>query len=111
MPGWTPAEGPGLDCSNFTAWVYNYGLGCKFNSSIHEQADGAEAPGRRLQMEEPFTVGDLLYIMRKDKSEVSHCVIYIDDEHIIDSHAGSVQIRPFKGWYRECFSHARRIIE
>lgn len=111
IPAWSPEEGPGLDCSNYTSWVYNYGLGDKFNSNIHEQADGPEAPGRRLRTDEAFAPGDLLYVMKRDRSEVSHVVIYIDDKHIIDSHNGSVQIRPFTGWYRECFSHARRIIE
>ncbi|MDR3613261.1 MAG: NlpC/P60 family protein [Candidatus Obscuribacterales bacterium] len=111
IPGWSPSEGPGLDCSNFTSWVYNYGLGYKFNSNIHMQADGPKAPGRRLEQNERFMAGDLLYILRRDRSAVSHVVIYIDEGHIIDSHNGSVQTRPFTGWYRECLSHARRIIE
>ncbi|CAN5568189.1 hypothetical protein BH11CYA1_BH11CYA1_27060 [soil metagenome] len=111
IPAWSPAEGPGLDCSNYTAWVYNYGLGMKFNSDVHKQADSPESPGRRLNPNEPFLPGDLLYIMKNDRSEVSHVVIFIDERHVIDSHDGSVQIREFKGWYRTHLSHARRIIE
>lgn len=111
IPAWSPEEGPGLDCSNFTSWVYNYGLGMKFNSDVHKQAEGPEAPGRRLNPGEPFVAGDLLYILKNDRSEVSHVVIYIDEGHIIDSHDGSVQIREFKGWYRSHLSHARRLVE
>ncbi len=111
IPAWSPEEGPGLDCSNFTSWVYNYGLGLKFNSDVHKQADGPDAPGRRLNPGEQFVAGDLLYILKNDRSEVSHVVIFIDEGHVIDSHDGSVQVREFKGWYRTHLSHARRIIE
>lgn len=111
IPAWSPAEGPGLDCSNFTSWVYNYGLGMKLNSDVHKQADGPNAPGRRLNQGETFVAGDLLYILKNDRSEVSHVVIFIDEGHVIDSHDGSVQVREFKGWYRTHLSHARRIIE
>jgi hypothetical protein len=111
IPAWSPDEGPGLDCSNFTSWVYNYGLGMKLNSDVHKQAEGPKAPGRRLNPGEPFVAGDLLYILKNDRPEVSHVVIYIDEGHVIDSHDGSVQIREFKGWYRTHLSHARRIVE
>lgn len=110
IPAWAPEEGPGLDCSNFTSWVYNYGLGRKFNSDVHKQAEGENAPGRRLSDGEPLVMGDLLYILKRDRSKVSHVVIYLDAQRIIDSHAGSVQVRQFKGWYKSHLSHARRLI-
>lgn len=34
---------PGIDCSNFTAWVYNIALGVKFTSGIEEQAGNMES--------------------------------------------------------------------
>lgn len=111
IPAWAPDEGPGLDCSNFTSWVYNYGLGRKFNSDVHKQAEGENAPGRKLADGEPLLMGDLLYILKRDRSKVSHVIIYLDAERIIDSHAGSVQVRKFKGWYKSHLSHARRVIE
>lgn len=111
IPAWNPPEGPGLDCSNFTSWVYNYGLGIKFNSDVHKQASGPDSPGRKLSDGEPFAKGDLLYILKNDRSEISHVVIYIDENTIIDSHDGSVQMRDFKGWYRSHLDHARRVIE
>jgi len=83
----------------------------KLNSDVHKQAEGPQAQGRRLNPGEPFVAGDLLYILKNDRSEVSHVVIYIDEGHVIDSHDGSVQIREFKGWYRSHLSHARRLIE
>lgn len=113
VPDWQPATGtgPGLDCSNFTAWVYNYGLGFKFTGDIHKQAEGPRAPGRRLQAGESFKPGDLLFIMKRDGSQVSHVVIFIDEAHIIDDTGGGVAVRPFAGWYKTHFSHARRLIE
>lgn len=111
IPGWTPPEGPGLDCSNFTSWVYNYGLGMKINSDVHKQADGPLAQGRVLKDGEAFAPGDLLYILKQDRSEISHVVIFIDEGNIIDSHKGSVQVRPFKGWYKSHLDHVRRMIE
>ena len=117
IPGWEPTPGinkktgRGLDCSNFTSWVYNYGLGIKFNSDIAKQADGLLAPGRRLEPDEPLAPGDLLFILINDRSRVSHVVIYIDKDHIIDSTGTHVSVRNFRGWYKTHFSHARRIIE
>jgi hypothetical protein len=113
VPGWKPVsgEGPGLDCSNFTSWVYNYGLGIRFSSDILAQSDGVAAPGRRLKNGESFEPGDLLFILKKDRSLVSHVVIFVDNGHIVDSHGSGVQVRPFGGWYTSHFSHARRILE
>jgi len=121
IPAWTPPaswtsrlggpESAGIDCSNFTAWVYNYGLGVKFTGAIEDQADGPGAPGRRLAHGEPLAAGDLLFILEQDRSRVSHVVIYVDEQHIIDSHGGGVRVRPFAGWYQSHLSHARRIIE
>ena len=117
IPGWEPSgatepkeAGRGLDCSNFSAWVYNYGLGIKFTSDIGEQSEGAKAPGHMLAAGEPLMPGDLLFILKGDRSCVSHVVIYIDADHIIDSHADGVAVREFKGWYKSHLSHARRII-
>lgn len=106
-----PGVGPGVDCSNFTAWVYNYGLGIRFSSDIARQSDGAQAPGRRLGPGEPLEVGDLLFITKKDRSRVSHVVIWLGEGKIIDAHHGSVTIRDFSGWYTDCFDHARRVLE
>jgi len=111
IPAWSPAEGPGLDCSNFTTWVYNYGLGIKFDSEIQKQAWGSSAPGRILGKDEKFAPGDLLYILKADRSKVSHVAIFVDDGHVIDAHKGNVQVRNFDGWYKRNLSHARRVIE
>lgn len=121
VPGWTPpaalvgaaAAGAGLDCSNFTAWVYNYGLGVRFTSDVQDQADGASAPGRRLAAGEPFAPGDLLFIKAQDGSQISHVVLYVDEHTVIDSHDpfGGVTEHPMAGWYLTHFSHARRLIE
>ncbi len=117
IPGWNPnpainsKTGPGLDCSNFTSWVYNYGLGIKFNSDILKQSDSELSPGRKLSADETMEPGDLLFILQTNREKVSHVVIFIDEGHIIDSTGKSIAIRPFKGWYRTHLSHVRRIIE
>ena len=117
IPAWDPPNGgPGLDCSNFAAWVYNYGLGIRFTSDVKEQAAGPLAPGRRLARGEPFAAGDLLFILQPDRSEISHVAIFVDKGHVIDSRNGNgdgagVRLRPFTGWYRSHLSHARRVIE
>jgi cell wall-associated NlpC family hydrolase len=107
IPGFDNGNGAGLDCSNFTSWVYNYGLGIKINSDITKQADTA---GRMLAPDEALQPGDLLFIRTVDDSRISHVVIYIDSGHIIDDHASGVKIREFKGWYKNHFAYARRII-
>jgi len=121
VPAWDPpaalvgpaGAGPGLDCSNFTSWVYNYALGIRFTSNVQQQADGPLAPGRVLAPDEPFAPGDLLFILPEDRAEVSHVVIYLDDNTVIDSHGayGGVTEHPRGGWYLTHFSHARRIVE
>lgn len=106
-----PSQG-GLDCSNFTSWVYNYGLGIRFTSNVHRQAQEA---GRQLKPDEQLEPGDLLFIWNKAHTKISHVVIYVNDKAIIDStiskSANGVALRPFKGWYRKRLAYARRIIE
>lgn len=114
IPAWDPAGiGTGLDCSNFTSWVYNYGLGIYFTSDVQDQADSSGAPGRRLLPNETLQPGDLLYILKEDRSEISHVVIYIDRNNIIDSHSNNhgVTEHAATGWYVTHFAFARRIIE
>ncbi|WP_205873210.1 NlpC/P60 family protein [Mycobacterium camsae] len=112
---WAP--GKGLDCSNFAAWVYNYGLGIKFGGDIHRQADGTAGPmGRRISKDASFQPGDLVYLHPNgDAGHASHVVIFIDDQHILDSRVNAqnrigVQVRDRVGWYREAVLGAWRPI-
>lgn len=102
---WGP--GRGLDCSNFTAWVYNFGLGIKFGGSVTKQYAGTAGPmGQRLPADGPFELGDLLYLHPDgNTTTASHTVIFIDDAHIIDSRldaegVAGIQVHPREGWYR-----------
>jgi cell wall-associated NlpC family hydrolase len=110
-------SGQGLDCSNFTAWVYNYGLGIKFSGDVHRQYDGTAGPmGRGVPHDGPFEPGDLIFLHPNgNANEASHVVIYIDDAHIIDSRVNAqnlmgVQIRNRTGWYRNAVLSAWRPI-
>lgn len=124
IPGWSPATGsklnpqpgPGLDCSDFTAWVYNFGFGIPLNSDVVSQSQMQARPGyilpkgiRRIEPGEGFLPGDLLYIMDSSKTHIVHVVLFIDEEHIIDSTGTHVDVRHFSGWYRERLSHGIRI--
>ncbi len=121
IPGWNPPAsltgeeraGTGLDCSNFTAWVYDYALGLRFTSDVQDQADGPRAPGRRLAPDEPLQPGDLIFIQPRDRSRIAHAALYLGDDMIIDSYGafGGVTEHPWTGWHRFHFSHARRLLE
>ncbi len=57
IPDWNPpADWPwkevaygrnskGIDCSDFTSWTYNYGLGIKLPTNIKTQAEAQDVPG------------------------------------------------------------------
>jgi len=112
IPLWVSSkDGQGVDCSNFSSWVYNYALGIHFTSHCGKQADGDEAPGRKLQPSDPLEVGDLLFLLKGDKSCISHVVIYMGNGKIIDSGKGGVCIRNHAGWYKSHHLFTRRILE
>jgi cell wall-associated NlpC family hydrolase len=100
----------GIDCSNFTAWVYNYALGIRFTSNVVAQS---QEIGRRLSPDEKLAPGDLIYLYDRDGSgNISHAMLYVDDETIIDSHLddGGVHLRPFAG-IKTRIAWARRLLE
>ena len=98
----------GLDCSNFTSFVYNYAFGIRISSRVKRQANEA---GRLLAPRESLEPGDLLYLFDQTGQEISHALIYLDSEHIIDSTGPGVQIRPFAGRYKDRLARARRVLE
>ena len=108
IPAWDPqGSGPGLDCSNFTAWVYNYGLGIKFSGNVTKQYAGTAGPmGQPISADGPFRTGDLMFLHPKgDTERASHVAIVVDDDYVIDSRSKAkgvdgVQVRPRHGWYR-----------
>lgn len=123
IPAWSPTvpdhsgqTGPGLDCSNFTSWVYNFAFGLILNGDVVLQSEMKPRAGfpipegmRKISPAEGFEPGDILYILDSNHKVVVHAVIYIDEEHIIDSTDGHVAIRHFSGWYRNRLSHGLRI--
>lgn len=107
-------NGKGVDCSNFSSFVYNLGFGIKLNSDIRKQADrlamsGPSAgqtlkaekiklPDAYLDFERTLRTGDLVFI-RNQKGEISHVVIWVgsigkspkNTPLIIDSHGQGVK--------------------
>jgi hypothetical protein len=90
----TNHQSKGLDCSNFTSWLYNYGLGIKLITNVHKQANEVELTGPGGQgaiqvqvINRPETyekllsvlvTGDLLYIRNKE-GEISHVIVWTGD--------------------------------
>lgn len=129
IPSWDPPtyltgkpdSGRGLDCSNFTSWVYNYGKGRKFTSNVHNQSEMYEfEPGMiRINDFNEVQPGDLLYFWRiteDGEREISHTGIFSGYQnripYLIDSRYGEgVKERPITPdtWYYKRFSHAIRI--
>lgn len=103
IPDWDPPRswpwkqtcagqnGKGVDCSNFTGFVYNLGFGVRLNTEVGHQAEEhhAEGPGRertwirRIELPENYNerqrvlhTGDLVFI-RNRSGKVSHVVIWV----------------------------------
>jgi len=102
-----PALG-GLDCSNFTSWIYNFGFGIRFSSNVHRQALEA---GRKLDAAEILAEGDLLFFYDETQVQIAHVAIYLNEWEVIDSTGIGVERRPFIGRYKAAFAWARRIFE
>lgn len=84
----------GIDCSDFTSWVYNYGLGIKFSSAIRKQAETTQirGPGGQGQIDvrvihdngnydelvRKLKAGDLLYI-RNNKGILAHVIMWVGE--------------------------------
>lgn len=94
---WPKAEkiektGKGLDCSNFTAFVYNLALGIKPTGDVQDQSvmtkvDGPganrsipvqriESPGSAADWERVLKTGDLLFVKNRS-GNVSHVVLWV----------------------------------
>jgi len=106
----TPA-GKGLDCSNFTAFIYNLALGIKPTGDVKMQAAMTESPGpgpnrtlpvKRIELPKSFDefertllTGDLLYV-KNTGGNLSHVVLWVgkigkspdDTPLILDSTGG-----------------------
>ncbi len=101
IPDWTPPagwplgklerEGCGIDCSNFTSFVYSMALGLKPDSDIKRQSEELRIPvgereghleARRIERLESYEAfskelktADLLFI--KSKGQVVHVVLWV----------------------------------
>lgn len=121
IPDWNPpkswpwqkvahgSNAKGVDCSNFTSFVYNLGFGFHLNSAIAKQAEQLDIPGpgagRETRVENiplpadydaqvrALQTGDLVYIKNKSQ-KISHVVLWIgsignapnDTPLVLDSH-------------------------
>ncbi|MCC6749859.1 MAG: C40 family peptidase [Deltaproteobacteria bacterium] len=105
-----PAFG-GLDCSNFTSWVYNYGLGIQFDSGVANQG---ETVGRKLGAKEALKAGDLLFFSATAGGPSTHSAVFVEGDKFIHSNPtpqNGVQNGTLTDWYKDKYTHARRIVE
>ncbi len=123
VPDWDPPSdwpwkertsgrnGKGVDCSNFTAFAYNLGLGVKFTSDVQDQAGLTRIEGQPVihpqKIEKPEKYDDLiktlrtsdLLFIRNNKGEISHVVLWVGSigqstnniPLILDSHGEGVK--------------------
>jgi cell wall-associated NlpC family hydrolase len=124
IPDWNPPahwpwkqccmghNGKGVDCSNFTTFVYNQGFGIYMSSGIGEQArervasfgheevklQRIELPREHAARREVLKTGDLVYILGREGGHVTHVVMWVGaigltpngEPLILDSHGGDV---------------------
>lgn len=105
VPDWSPPagwpwketavghNGKGVDCSNFSSFVYNLGFGIKPTGNVKDQSEQLEVPGpgpgRQVRAErinrpasyaeltKVLRTGDLLYIRGKEDGPVTHVVLWV----------------------------------
>ena len=105
VPDWNPPSdwpwmkvkaghnGRGVDCSNFTGFVYNQGFGLHVTGDVHRQSElrFAEGPGperktpmHRLELPDAYKdriaalrTGDLLYVRASPEGKISHVVLWV----------------------------------
>jgi len=105
--------GPGLDCSNFTSFVYQYSFNYSINSAIATQESDL-ATGRMLSSTEALLPGDLMFCMGSPSGPgVTHVVMYIDPIHRIDEHGTGCDIRVWGsgGWPYDSWKDSRRPLD
>jgi len=126
VPDWDPPRdwhwikccagrnGRGVDCSNFTTFVYNQGFGIYMSSDVKRQSEVETALGgryehvavRRIELPSDYAerqkvlqTGDLLYIRGKVDGPITHVVMWVGSTGravsgnplILDSHGGDVR--------------------
>jgi hypothetical protein len=131
LPDWDPPadwpwkevgagkNGKGVDCSNFTAFVYNLALGIKPTGDCDAQAELTTIPGpgvaktspvKRIELPEDrdqlmqtLKPGDLLFVRGEKTEKVTHVVIWVGaggsladgspaaHPLVIDSHGGGAK--------------------
>jgi cell wall-associated NlpC family hydrolase len=105
VPDWDPPKswpwkkccaghnGKGVDCSNFTTFVYNQGFGIHMSSGIKEQSElhtalegrskehhaiqRIELPAKYEERQKVLQTGDLLYIRGREDGPVTHVVMWV----------------------------------
>lgn len=127
IPDWDPPHGlhttgegepslagKGVDCSNFTSFVYNQGLGIHLNSDINKQSQITKAQingtSKSINIQtlpiqansedwvKQLKPGDLIYV-RSNQGKISHVIMWIGDwgkspdgtPLIMDSHGAKVK--------------------
>lgn len=113
-PDWKSPKGVyGIDCSNFTSYIYNLVLGVRFTSAIKPQSELNLPRVTRWQLLRP---GDLAFFRNMKKTRVSHVGIVVQGSgkpSVIHSSGGSASgprcASNHKMWPICRFSHGFRL--
>jgi hypothetical protein len=113
--GLGPRQGKGVDCSNFSAFAYNLGLGIKPNSDVRKQSEervfagpgeGRETRVERIELPKNYDdlvktlkTGDLLFVKGSPRGHVTHVVLWVGSigqspdgmPLVLDSHGQGVK--------------------
>jgi len=74
----------GMDCTTYTSYMYNYGLGMFLVTNVGMQGCGPNGPGRIMGLTvgdtDKFQIGDLIYLYKgdggKSKYAISHVIVW-----------------------------------
>lgn len=124
IPDWAPSNWPawmrvslghnsaGIDCSDFTSWCYNVGLGVQITSNVADQ--GADTTYSKLFQVQGFEVadyntlvngllpGDLLYIRANSGragQPITHVIMWVGGPNnlVMDSHDNTPPVKDSNG--------------
>jgi cell wall-associated NlpC family hydrolase len=138
IPDWAPSNWPawmrvslghnsaGIDCSDFTSWCYNVGLGIQITSNVADQ--GADTTYTKLFQVTGFEVadyntlvngllpGDLLYIRANSgraNQPITHVIMWVGGPNnlIMDSHDNTPPVKDSNGNVIPAGVHLRPFVQ
>lgn len=109
-------ETTGLDCSNWSAWVYNFGIGRVFTSNVVDQSNIPTF--QRIDSLGKLEQGDLVFFTDDARTGITHSGIFCwtnrskESFGVMNSHDTGVRVSTsLTSWPLTRFSHGLRVIQ